>query len=156
MQTCNHIELKKSLFLDSPKFGQIEYANEDIIKMISPIYGFGELQNFILTGYKGSFDLLYLLASSENKDISFILIDLKTVFNRTDISLSDYDLASLKVKDIEELNIYGILTIPVEPLQTTVNMKAPIFINRSLQIGKQIILAKENLSIRTLLSTLKC
>jgi flagellar assembly factor FliW len=87
------------------------------------------------------------LVSVENEYIGFVL-------TRPEIYFADYlteieaeiDLDTQKVLEIKEnteLNVWNILCIAEDIMETTINLKAPLLINLEKQIGCQLIFNQE-------------
>lgn len=68
------------------------------------------------------------------------------------ISLSNNDTRLLQVKDVKDIQVWAVVTIPHgQPDKMTANLKAPVVVNLANRLGAQIILENPDYSVRHLL-----
>lgn len=63
--------------INSAKLGEIDYSEDDIITLSSPLLGFPDLQDFLIISDDNSYPFLWF-QSVEDTDICFILIETNT------------------------------------------------------------------------------
>ncbi len=126
--------------LNSVAFGEIEYDEKDIIFFGEGLYGLSELKNFLyIKSEDDDFPFDYL-QSIENVDISFIITSPFLFLDDYDFELSESVVEKLEIKNIEDVVVLTITNVSEEVEQTTVNLQAPIIINKSARKAKQVIL----------------
>ena len=114
------------------QFGEIEYSPEHIIKFNSGIFGFEQLKNYLFI--KIDEDLFYWLNSIEAPEIAFPLVGVRVIDDKYPVE-----------KDHEP---FGIVNMNHDVLKTTVNLKAPVFINQTTKTGYQTILDTDKYPIK--------
>lgn len=126
MNTSQKVELGKLFFEDG-------------------IPGFSHLQFFQLMQEEES--PFFLIQSTEDKDIGFWVVDPFVFFPSYEFSLSSVTKEALRINESSPVAVFSIVTIR-ENNQTTVNLKAPIVVNLSNRMGRQVILQEDSYSIR--------
>lgn len=114
------------------QFGEVEYSPEHIIKFHSGIFGFEQLKNYLLI--KIDDDFFYWLNSIDEPEIAFPLVGVRVIDDNYPAE--------------EGHEPFGIVTLNHEPLRTTVNLKAPVFINQTTKTGFQTILDTDKYPIK--------
>lgn len=113
------------------KFGEIEFPDDLIINFQEGPFGFEELKKFVFIKPEDSF--FYWLNSVERPEIAFPMFGLRVIDEN--------------YPQQENLEAFGIVTLNPDPLQITINMKAPVFIDQNKKCAYQTILDKENFSL---------
>ncbi|GED56743.1 flagellar assembly protein FliW [Brevibacillus formosus] len=126
MNTSQKVELGKLFFEDG-------------------IPGFSHLQFFQLMQEEES--PFFLIQSTEEKDVGFWVVDPFVFFPSYEFSLSSVTKEALRINEASPVAVFSIVTIR-ENNQTTVNLKAPIVVNLSNRMGRQVILQEDSYSIR--------
>ncbi|MEF3255244.1 MAG: flagellar assembly protein FliW [Deferribacterales bacterium] len=137
---------KKELF--SLKYGKIEYSEKDLIYMTNPIPGFINLYDYIVISTEENIPF-YVFHSTEDPSVSFIIVDIKLFFPDYNPNLHKRDLKILQAKSEKDLKLFGIVVVPSNPKEATVNLKAPLVINFEKKLAKQIILEDDRYEIKT-------
>lgn len=107
--------------------------------------GFSHLQFFQLVQEEES--PFFLIQSTEVKDIGFWVINPFSFFPEYQFTLSDVSKEALHLSEESPVAVFSIVTIR-DNTQATVNLKAPIVINLTNRMGKQIILQEDTYPIR--------
>ncbi len=141
-------EAKKTI--QSSKLGKIEYNDDDVITLTSPLLGFGELNDYLIISNSDYFPFLWL-QSVEDPNICFILIEPASFFPAYDPKLNKREFKVLGVSAIEELKIFCIVVIPDDPKKATANLRAPFLVNFNRKIAKQVVLEDDRWDIRSTL-----
>lgn len=114
------------------------------------IPGFSHLQFFQLIQEEES--PFFLIQSTEEKDIGFWVMNPFLFFPDYQFSLSNVSKEALHLKEESPVAVFSIVTIRGNN-QVTVNLKAPIVINLTKRMGRQIILPEDTYPIRQPLFT---
>lgn len=109
------------------------------------IPGFSHLQFFQLMQEEES--PFFLIQSIEEVDVGFWVIDPFSFFPEYKFELSDVAKATLRIEEQSQIAVFSIVTIRGNN-QATVNLKAPIVVNLSNRMGRQVILQEDTYSIR--------
>lgn len=120
-------------------FGKINYSDKDVISFSSGIPGFEELKKFILIDVD-NIEYLTCLQSLEDENICFFMVPPATIVGNYNIDVKDGVITEIGLNNQEDAEVYTILNIKDNPLETTANLKCPIIINSSTHKGVQGIL----------------
>lgn len=107
--------------------------------------GFGHLQFFQLLQEEES--PFFLMQSVEESDIGFWVINPFAFFAEYEFVLSDAAKSALHIDEETPIAVFNIVTIR-EDNHVTVNLKAPIVVNLSNRMAKQVILQDDKYPIR--------
>ncbi|MBU0472795.1 MAG: flagellar assembly protein FliW [Bacteroidetes bacterium] len=113
--------------LKTEQFGEIEYANENVIRIAKGLFGFENLEEYLLI--KTDNTLFYWLNSIEEPSVAFPMVGINVLDDT--------------YPQVDGTEPFGIVTLDKDPLKITVNMKAPLYINQDIKTGKQKILDRE-------------
>ncbi|EST55407.1 flagellar assembly protein FliW [Brevibacillus panacihumi W25] len=109
--------------------------------------GFPDMQFFNISKEEANAPF-YQMNSTEDETIGFWLIDPFVFFPEYQFVLPEYAKASLRLEDQNpSVAVLNIITLREEG-QITINLKAPIVINRENRMAKQVILNEESYSLR--------
>lgn len=114
------------------QFGEIDFDEDMIIRFENGLIGFEELKKFIFI--KNDDDLFYWLNSVETPEIAFPLIGTRII---------DEDFPT-----VENNEAFGVITLNKDPLNITINLKVPVYINQDSKTGFQKILDTEKYPLR--------
>jgi len=109
------------------------------------IPGFSHLQFFQLMQEEES--PFFLIQSTEEKDIGFWVVNPFSFFPEYQFTLSDVSKEALHLSEESPIAVFSIVTIR-DNNQATVNLKAPIVINLTNRMGRQVILPEDTYPIR--------
>ncbi|WHY33790.1 flagellar assembly protein FliW [Cytobacillus firmus] len=118
--------------------GEQEINKDDIIQFPSGIPGFLEEKEFYILPFEGTD--LFVLQSVKTTEVAFIVTDPFVLFPQYEFDLPEEALEKLEIQSNKDVATFAILTVR-EPFQeTTANLQAPLVINQTKKLGKQIIL----------------
>jgi flagellar assembly factor FliW len=135
------------VIIKTGRFGQLTVGNDETIHIPQGILGFPEYKNFCLVD-SGDETLILWLQSLENPEIAFPLLEPKIFKPDYAARLSAAELRELRLENINQSAVFGILTIPEDATQMTANLKAPLVINLKEQLAKQVVLQENEYSIK--------
>jgi flagellar assembly factor FliW len=109
--------------INTHQFGEIEFTEEKIINFENGLFGFENLKTYLFIKPDDSF--FYWLNSIENPDIAFPMFGLRVIDDQ--------------FPQEENFEAFGIVTLNSNPLNITLNLKAPVYINQNNKSGFQKI-----------------
>jgi flagellar assembly factor FliW len=109
------------------------------------IPGFSHLQFFQLMQEEES--PFFLIQSIEEAGVGFWVIDPFSFFPEYKFELSGVAKEGLRVEEQSQIAVFSIVTIRGNN-QATVNLKAPVVVNLSNRMSRQVILQEDTYSIR--------
>ncbi|MFV0439881.1 MAG: flagellar assembly protein FliW [Lachnospirales bacterium] len=131
--------------LETKNFGSIEFDEKQTINFPEGLPAFEKNKDYILIAEPET-DFCYL-QSIEDSNLTFVLIDLKTLKPDYDPMVVEEQLSCIgEIK--ENLSIYNICVIKDTIKNMTVNLMAPIVINNDSNKGKQVILENKDYKVK--------
>lgn len=143
------VEAMSKEAVETSRFGVIEFDKEKILTFTEGLPGFQEAKQFILVPHSDNSPLKWL-QSLDVPELAFAVLDPWLLFGDYKPVFHPLDLESLEMEnsDDEEMAIVTILTIPEDPHEMTVNLKAPIIINAKSNKAKQVVLLSDDYLIK--------
>lgn len=129
------------------RFGELEINPSDIITFHDGLLGFDQLKKYFVVD-PGDSTLILWLQSTEDEKIAFPIIEPKIFKPDYTAKLLPADLNGLELESLSSAKLYSILTIPVNVVEMSANLKAPIVINSAKKVAKQIVLADSKLTVK--------
>lgn len=121
------------------RFGEIDIDESKIINMQGEILGFEHLKKYILHIQDERTPFLWL-QSLDDGAIAFVVINPLAVKPDYEPVISDDDVKCLGIESVEDVVLMAIVTIRSDPFTVSVNLRAPIVINSSNKLAKQVVL----------------
>jgi len=140
------------LKINSLKLGDVEYKESDLITLSTPLLGFNELNDFLMISNETSYPFIWF-QSVEDPTICFILVETIHFFPDYQPDIPKRELKVLASDDLSTIKIFAIVVIPDNPLEATLNLRAPLIVNLEKKLAKQIILDNDTYQIKQLLFT---
>lgn len=126
--------------------GEVDITEDAIIQFPEGIPGFLEEQQFVLIPLNDNSPFL-VLQSVKTPKVGFMVATPYAFKADYAFDLQQSDVQQLKINQPEDVVVYGILTLKDTLVKSTINLLAPIVINETMQIGKQIVLTGEDQTI---------
>lgn len=128
------------MIIETEALGAIEYLEKDIIVFEDGLYGFGGMKRFIFILNPVEEVPFHYLQSLEDARLNFIVTSPFLFVADYDFNISDLLVEKMDIKSPEDIEIFSIAVIPENLDDTTINLKAPIIINKKNKKAKQYIL----------------
>jgi flagellar assembly factor FliW len=128
--------------INTGSFGEMEIDDDSILHFVKPILGFEEYEFFIVIMDDEIGSGIAFLQSITEPELCFFIISLDNVLEELSaqgkkVSLSTESFRQLYGGDYE---VFCILNLKEEFMDSTINLKSPVLISPSLQKGMQIVL----------------
>lgn len=133
--------------LQIEQIGEIEVNEKDIINIEEGILGLSGHSRYVLVPL-GDETPLNWLQCIDKSDLAFIVSDPVYFFSDYAPDISDEDVDRLNISKPEDVLMYTIITIPENPQDMTANLVAPIVINKSTKVARQVIVQNPNYSTK--------
>ncbi|GBF10539.1 flagellar assembly protein FliW [Tepidibacillus sp. HK-1] len=134
--------------IETTRFGVLEYNESDVLHFEKGIPGFEEEKQFILFQPDQENPLAFL-QSIHTVNLAFVIANPFSFYPNYEFELDEQSIAELEIKDVNEVAVWGILSIPENFKKATMNLKAPIIINIKNKKAKQIILHETDYLTKT-------
>ncbi len=123
--------------------GDVEYAEDEVIKFPNGIFGFEDQKEFIIVGeLTPDFPFIWL-QSIKDPYVVFVLTDPFLFVKDYDFKLSEEIVHTLGTGDVNDVKVFSIVVIPMDSKKTTINLRSPVVINADKRIGEQAILDED-------------
>ncbi len=129
------------------RFGELEVNPSDIITFSEGLLGFENLKKYFVVD-PGDSTLILWLQSTEDEKVAFPIIEPKIFKPDYIAKLLPADLNGLELDSLQTARLYSILTIPAAVTEMSANLKAPVVVNSTKKVGKQIVLQDSKLSVK--------
>ena len=120
-------------------FGEVEYAEEELLHFEKGLYGFEDEKDFLLIDF-GEDSGLLSLQSVRTPRLSFVLMHPFSLAPDYAPVLQPEDLRALGAERSEDLYFYVLCAVREPVPESTVNMQCPIAINPDTRQAMQVIL----------------
>ncbi|MCD6450035.1 MAG: flagellar assembly protein FliW [Thermotogaceae bacterium] len=129
------------------KFGEIEISDNDILDFDMGLPGFENLKKFAVIS-QGTEPIMWLV-SLEDEKIALPVIDPWIVRVDYDVKIPKEAVEFLELESEEDVKIWSVLVVPKDsPENMTINLLAPIVVNKKTKKAMQVILETEEYDIR--------
>ncbi|MCL2670103.1 MAG: flagellar assembly protein FliW [Syntrophaceae bacterium] len=138
-------ETGRKIKIETKRFGTVEIGESQVIEFKSPVLGFEQLRRFALLRHAEEEGTpFYWLQSLEDGALAFLVIPAVAVKADYRPLIPEKDIASLEIKNEEDVVLLSIATVRPDPLQITANLRAPLVINVNRRLACQTILEDAN------------
>ncbi|MDR1548894.1 MAG: flagellar assembly protein FliW [Hungatella sp.] len=122
-------------------FGPVSCSEKELIHFADGLFGFTHLKYYVPLAFHDNSDTLICLQSTEDFNISFILMNPFQLYEDYMPVLSPEDKKRLRVTHKEyEISYYTICVIRESMDESTVNLKCPVAVNIKTREARQVIL----------------
>ncbi len=120
------------------KLGALQVDEDKIIHFPVGILGFSEYNRYVVVEQENS--AFSFLQSVDEPDLSFVIMMPELVCADYSVHLSSDEIGLLEISSPEDGKVYGIVTIPENVAEMTVNLQAPVIINTKNMGGAQFVI----------------
>ena len=128
-------------------FGELEVPESRILLFKEGIPGFPNHNRFVVLSFDNLRPFDYLQALDE-PPVAFLVINPFLILPEYEVRLSESEMADLRCNDRQDLGVYAMTTIPDDPTKATVNLFAPVVINASERLARQLLLHESGYSVK--------
>lgn len=136
------------------RFGEVEINQDDIITFPKGILGMEQYKQYILINPDENVPFMFM-QSIEDQTLCFLLLHTFSYFPDYNIELPESATSVLDISSPEEATVLTIVNAKDSLIDATTNLQAPIIINNTKKIGKQVLLETGNYLIKQPLITEK-
>ena len=135
------------MIVQSAVYGPLEISEEEVVTFVHGIPGFESLTRFAIAAPEGV-EPFRIMQSLEQPEISFILTSPYHFFPDYDFQLPEAVQEDLSIEKPDDIEVWNIVTVRGQIQDATVNLLAPIIVNRKKRIGRQAILNESGYQLR--------
>jgi len=135
------------VIIQSAVYGELEIEARDTITLVQGMPGFESFTRYgiIKIDEEGPFRIMQCL---EEAGVSFVLTNPFHFFPDYDIQLPETVQEELEIRSPKDVEVWTIVSIQNQVGDATVNLMAPLILNRNKQTGKQVILNDSGYHVR--------
>lgn len=124
------------------RFGDFEVEEKSIVHFAQGIPAFEDEHEFVLIPYDAESPYLFL-QSCQTPDLAFLMTMPFIFFPDYSFEIDDENQQKLGLTSLEDMLVYVLITIPNGSVpDMTVNLMAPVIINKNTMQAKQVVLEK--------------
>lgn len=135
------------VMIQSLYFGPLEVDESELIVFPFGLPGFEELRRFALLQPEADLPFYYL-QSAEQGEINFVVADPFRFYPDYEFDLPESVLEEIEIRHEREIRIVSIVTLKKTIQDSTINLLAPVVINMSKKLGKQVVLHQTSYRVR--------
>lgn len=132
--------------VQSTRLGNMEVAATERITFPTGLPGFIEEKEFVLLPETNS--PFAFLQSLREPDLTFLLVDPFAFYRDYSFDLNDEVVEELALTETNPPQVWCIVTVPGKATDMTVNLLAPILINRQDNVARQHVLETSKFTTR--------
>lgn len=137
------------MMLETKHFGTLKVEEEKILNFETGIPGFSDNKKFVLLKNEENQDSPFAwLQSVEDGDVALALVNPFMFYPEYSPEIRDELIEELGTKEEKELSVYNVLVVPQDVKDMTVNLKAPILINKKNKRAMQAIAENSEYGVR--------
>jgi flagellar assembly factor FliW len=126
--------------LSTSRFGEVQVAEDRIIRFLTPIFGFEQFEQYVLLDHADQSPFRWLQAVQE-PDLAFVVTNPKFFGIHYEFPLSEEVADQLGITQAEDAQVLTIVNIPQDnPGKMTANLLGPLVVNLNNKIAMQIVL----------------
>ncbi|HEX2937972.1 MAG TPA: flagellar assembly protein FliW [Ruminiclostridium sp.] len=135
------------MIITTKDLGNVEIAEQDIVKFPHGLYGFKNKKNFVVLSDNNDENPFMWLQSTDSREPRFVVIDPVKIFNNYYVPIESAK-SLIPIENETDMRFLAITTVTKGAHEIYVNLKCPIVINARRNIAAQIILDSEDYPIR--------
>lgn len=132
-----------SIVIESPVLGSIDIEHGDIYSFIHGIPGFEDSKRFVIVQSEPGTPFVYF-QSLDRSELVLLAADPFLFFPEYDFEVSEQVTEELGIESRGDVAVWCVVTIPEKMDDATINLLAPIIVNRRSRAGRQTILTSTN------------
>ena len=136
------------MFIETTHFGAIEINEADILNFEEGIIGFEEVKKFVIIDSEDRESPFKWIQAVDKPELAFALVNPFKIKKDYDFDLTDEEVEYLGVNDASEVMVFSIVVVPEDIKKISMNLKAPLIINKPNNKAAQIILDTDKYTVR--------
>jgi len=125
--------------LKTARFGDIQVEPHRILWFEDGLYGFERMKRFVLVEMPRH-GMFKWLQSVDDGDLAFVVMDPRCVMPDYNPPIPDKDMEKLGLTTVEKASLLAMVVIPRNVAESTVNLQAPLVVNPTNMLGRQVVI----------------
>ncbi|KAA3659031.1 MAG: flagellar assembly protein FliW [Calditrichaeota bacterium] len=135
------------LTLDHKRLGEITYRQDEIITFPQGVLGFEKKKSYIIVDREEYYPFAWMI-NVDDPMTSFVMVNPLLFQQDYNPNVTKRDLNEIEIDNPQSLLMYVIITLKPDASQSTANLRAPILVNITKNIGKQLVLLDDKYSTK--------
>lgn len=140
------------MVIETSRFGILDYEEEKMIRFSGGIPGFKDYEKYMIVTLADS--PFQYLQSVEEGALAFIMASPFDFFQEYEFEITEQLKSEMNIRNNEDIQVYNIVNVQGDLASATMNLAAPVIINKNESIGIQYILPNGSYSIHEPLFTI--
>ena len=134
--------------LKTSRFGEVEFASDDVVTLQDGLIGLPDYQEFVIINHREDSPFRWLQPTND-PTTAFLIVDPCFYIKNYGPEMPESTSSALELTEDTPILVYTICTIPNgNPRGMTLNLAGPIIINATSRQAKQIVLEDEACPVR--------
>ena len=135
--------------VETSRFGTIDISEKEIVRFPEGLYGFEKETEFTLLPFNPNVESpMEWMQSLKSDHLAFVVTDPNLYLSDYKLKLSEEDKKRVELEEDDLFLTRAIVTIPENYSEMTVNLIAPLLINKDKGVAKQFVLTNMNYDTR--------
>ena len=136
------------MFVKTTHFGEIEIKDEDIIEFGEGIVGFEDIYRYGIIKNQDSESPFSWIQAIEKPELAFAVVDPFAIKKDYDFILKDEYVKAFEIEVPSQVIVFAIVVVPEDLKKMSMNLKAPVIVNKENRKAAQVILDTDEYSVR--------
>jgi flagellar assembly factor FliW len=132
----------------TPRFGEVEFAEADVIEFPWGLPGFSDLRRFLALSLPEQPNFIWL-QSVEEPQTALPAADPWQIFADYEPKLPAYATEALELRSPEDFTILCVVVVSKGAEEMSMNLMAPIVVNLKTRRARQVMLENSGYAVRT-------
>jgi flagellar assembly factor FliW len=132
----------------TPRFGEVEFADGDVIEFPWGLPGFNDLRRFLALSLAEQPNFIWL-QSIDEPQTALPAADPWQIFSDYEPKLPAYATETLELRNAEDFTILCIVVVSKGAEEMSMNLMAPIVVNLKTRRARQVMLENSGYGVRT-------
>ncbi|MGZ3504185.1 MAG: flagellar assembly protein FliW [Vulcanimicrobiaceae bacterium] len=133
--------------IETPRFGEVSYAESDVIEFPWGLPGFAEARRFLALSLADQPNFVWL-QSVDDPSLALPCSDPWQIFPEYDPRLPGYATSALELENPDDFSILCVVVVTKGAQEMTMNLLAPVIINLKTRRARQVMLENSGYSVR--------
>ncbi|MDH4224997.1 MAG: flagellar assembly protein FliW [Deltaproteobacteria bacterium] len=133
--------------IQTTRFGSVEVQESQVVTLLEGMLGFSESHRFaVISDDIG--EPFSWMQSMDDPSLAFVVVDPAHILPEYQFSVKKEKVRGLEVGDVDDLQVYVIVTMAANVMDVTVNLQGPLVLNKTNRVGLQLVLNEPKFSTR--------
>ncbi|PYG89115.1 flagellar assembly factor FliW [Ruminiclostridium sufflavum DSM 19573] len=136
------------MIVETKHFGKIEMKEENIVVFEEGIPGFEDIHRYGIINNEDPESPFCWIQAMEKQELAFALVDPFAIKKDYDFELNDENVAALGIEEPSQVEVYAVVVVPEDVSKISMNLKAPVIINKKNKKAAQVVLNSDKYTVR--------